>query len=1172
MFNIWSNEILKQAKDQQVDYVALPGDLWKSVTTNDNKGGVALMLTFIESLVKICPVCAIEGTPSHDAPGSYEILERAGLVLLKPGKVYGYWKGSSVYDLSAIPDKAVRVLIDNDCDPTMPDSIIFGVPELNKNNIHAKLNVSSEEANAKAVELFENYMDTFVAPMRLKYNDIPAHMLFHGNVSDSSQENSSDIIMRASDIIIHSDVFARANLTRVSLGHIHKPWESEICNMGYAGSPGLTWGERDFIPAMNLVNMGTTIPLSTIKRLPYGSPERKKVWKFKDVIPSDNIAYWVVTDDPTSKLPDGIHKWSRITVDEKNQKSTRRITEDEIDKVKSLWELALALDPETDPKLKPKFDMLQEKNKKEITETVDIQLNRVEVYGCKFFQGETAILDIDSLKSGLTSIGGEINGKQNGIGKSGILSFCSPFPAVIGKKPKEGGIHTLKYFFTGKDSRIVPQLENVKFSAMMDKCNELYGNYEDYLLTSFYIQPLQDPKASTSLMSETMTTIRDLEQGIAGIDRSQEKRMALDEIANLEEDLKGIDIKIKYAEDNIQNKDELLISLKESQEKLKLEIKEIEDITKKGMALKDELHGLTKLKFKNDDEKTRKEEKHLQVDSENNKILTTPSKIETLKRSISTIEDDKLKVSKYDADKIIVDKYNSEKKDYDHYLDKLNSLKNRKSEIEVLIENLIIPNKLLLEVKIEDYKLDLKLIEEWKESCQTVKDDNTTLNTNYSTALNNYNIAKNDYDNQKKGLENSIDKHSRKIDHFKQLIEAKSSSCPECGYIDPKIKTEIAGIEKEIDIEKGLKSNYEKNLLELKFTLEPPVTKDPTPLPDFPLPTSNEAFIRNELQTCENSLSNIEILKKQESQHNQDIGFIESQIKNLKEVSEPKPHDLTLDPDFIITTLKQKIEGSKNVEIEINTLQNELKNSEKRVKELEIDINNIIIDSEIDSKVAVKTEEIDKLRKSLTDIRTTAATTQEILKGVESKIDLVEIEEKKIQDMKDGIAGQLLDKEQWEEVAKLLGSNKIPALELEIMLDSIDLEATRILSPYQDGQYSFRTVTQNDKGTDKYDILIHDSLTGKEQSFLEFSPGVKAILSDSRVKSLLKRKANNKYNPTILDESDGPVGPKHIEEYYRIQENYYRQIPDKKVLIVSHKTESKAYIENFIDIKEIRCQ
>ena len=58
--------------------------------------------------------------------------------------------------------------------------------------------------------------------------------------------------MRSSDIVIHSDIFARANLTRVSLGHIHKPWESEKCNMGYTGSPSLKWGERGFVPSMTM--------------------------------------------------------------------------------------------------------------------------------------------------------------------------------------------------------------------------------------------------------------------------------------------------------------------------------------------------------------------------------------------------------------------------------------------------------------------------------------------------------------------------------------------------------------------------------------------------------------------------------------------------------------------------------------------------------------------------------------------------------------------------------------------------------------------------------------------------------------------------------------------------------------------------------------------------------
>lgn len=294
---------------------------------------------------------------------------------------------------------------------------------------------------------------------------------------------------------------------------------------------------------------------------------------------------------------------------------------------------------------------------------------------------------------------------------------------------------------------------------------------------------------------------------------------------------------------------------------------------------------------------------------------------------------------------------------------------------------------------------------------------------------------------------------------------------------------------------------------------------------------------------------------------------------SLNHIEPPKPHGMNLDPDFIINNLKQKIENSKNVEIEINTLQNELKNAKKRSKELEIDINNISIDTEIDQKVIDKTTEINILRKAAAELQKTGAALEEQKKGLDKNILDIENEELKIQEMKNGISKQLQDKADWTEIAMLLGSNKIPALELDLKLDAIDSEATKILEPYQDGQFSFRSTTQVEgkkQAVDKFDIKIHDSISGMEKSFVEFSPGVKAVFSDAMVKALINNRNTNTYNPTIVDEADNPVNPKHIQEFYMIQENYFRQDPEMKVLIVSQCTEAKAYIENFKDIKEIR--
>lgn len=1193
IWDIVRKSILSEAKRQQVDFVAFPGDFWKAVTTNGYKGGVVDAILFINELREICPVVAIEGTPSHDEPGSYGIFKDSGLVLLQPNKTYGFYRNESNQTF----------IEENGIDNWDPEAILFGVPELNKNEIQSQLSLSAEEGNALAVDLFNGYMDSYVGPMRMKYQDIPAFMLFHGNVSDSSQENSSDMIIRSSDIVIKSEAFRRANLTRVSLGHIHKPWESEVCNMGYSGSPGLKWGECGFIPSMTMVTYDPDFPDNKIlERLPYGTPMRKKVYSLSEITPNPNIAYWLVTKDPEVKLPEGIHPWSRVTIDESNNKTTRRAAEKDIEKTRTLWDLALLLNPEVDPSLKEKFDLLQEKVVKESTEKVAVTLNRVEVYGCKFFSGDDAILDIDSLNPGLTSIGGSIKGKQNGIGKSGILSFCSPYPTVVGKDTKSGRSSALKDFFNKKDSKIVKyltrngvehkhvitikaahtksggkvecnlsidgesQLAKGTFDEMQALCESLYGSYQDYLLTSFYVQPLQG-KTGSSLMSASMTTIRDLVQGIAGIDRSQEKRMALDFLAELNKSLDSVDSKIEFAESKIEPKEPILEELSELEGKIKELSQKITEGNAKGLQAKSELESLMVQKTENDKNKALLNDKKAELSKINSEINSIPKQIETAKSEIIDVEAANIKISNFEKNSKIIDKYNSDLKDYNHYIDKKRDLESRKSEAVVKLENMVIPDKSDLEERISSYTLQIKENNDWSIECESIKTQNSTIISEYNKAIQDYSIAKSNHDHEVSRVKTHIEQCSKDIENFKIIRDSKNQPCPKCDYLEPMLQDEIKIYDEKISKAEGIKKELEDKLSSLKFEQEEPKEPETTPLPDKP---HNDYNLEHNLKVCEQSLSNRVILVNQKEDLEKQIETLKFDISKLVEVAEPVNPQVEIEPDYVIHSLKQSIKRSQETQTQIKILENGLDSAKGRKNDLESVISVIVIDKTIDKTIDEKNLYMDTLRAEIQGYSDEGKGYESDIKILKDRIDRISFQIQEIENMKLEAKQDLTDREQWTEIDKMLGSDKIPALELEIMLDSIDAQATRNLNPYQEGQYSFDSKTQNEKGTDKFDIIIHDSLTGETKSFLEFSPGVKAILADSYVKALLSVRSDNTYNPTILDESDGPVGPKHIREYYDIQDLYFKDYPNKKVLVVSHKTESKAYIPNYIDIKEIR--
>ena len=51
----------------------------------DRQGGMNQLRKIIRMWLDVCPVVAIEGTPSHDGPGCYGPLEDMGVVVLRPG-------------------------------------------------------------------------------------------------------------------------------------------------------------------------------------------------------------------------------------------------------------------------------------------------------------------------------------------------------------------------------------------------------------------------------------------------------------------------------------------------------------------------------------------------------------------------------------------------------------------------------------------------------------------------------------------------------------------------------------------------------------------------------------------------------------------------------------------------------------------------------------------------------------------------------------------------------------------------------------------------------------------------------------------------------------------------------------------------------------------------------
>ena len=86
---------------------------------------------------------------------------------------------------------------------------------------------------------------------------------------------------------------------------------------------------------------------------------------------------------------------------------------------------------------------------------------------------------------------------------------------------------------------------------------------------------------------------------------------------------------------------------------------------------------------------------------------------------------------------------------------------------------------------------------------------------------------------------------------------------------------------------------------------------------------------------------------------------------------------------------------------------------------------------------------------------------------------------------------------------------------------------------------------------------------------MKHSPGQKAFFSDAYVKALVRQRnerSMRSYAPVIMDESDGPIQPELVGQYYEMQRRYW----DIPVLVVSHSPASHEHIIQHIDIEEVK--
>ena len=69
-------KIAEVAREREVDLIIVAGDLFDAPIRNSDADSMPKLLDACGALLDAAPVVSVQGTPSHDAPGSYEPIVR----------------------------------------------------------------------------------------------------------------------------------------------------------------------------------------------------------------------------------------------------------------------------------------------------------------------------------------------------------------------------------------------------------------------------------------------------------------------------------------------------------------------------------------------------------------------------------------------------------------------------------------------------------------------------------------------------------------------------------------------------------------------------------------------------------------------------------------------------------------------------------------------------------------------------------------------------------------------------------------------------------------------------------------------------------------------------------------------------------------------------------------